>query len=611
MGTRGMNTRVTPLTSAPKGKKKVRFQEGGNQAPQGTLWEGESGKDTTPPPHSNSEASQGSGTHSAASSSPSSSSSSSSSEEIHELQPDSGPGPQPSGPPGPTVPFAFSSPQVFPENLWATNWTTFYENCQIWKSVWEQAHTPSKPWPKGIKIFQDRMFFEEKLCVPVMVQEKIVMEHHIFLGHLSGKKLWRHLDRQYHFATFGEVKKFALSCGRRCPSCEACTRPENLHLKISSSVIPPYLMHSVAVDLFHMPPVKWEGENYDIMAVCVDRLSGWIVAVPGQNKGLTGAKVAKAMLKTQWRPFGIPSLITSDQGSHFTGEWWRTMCANLGIRQAYSQAYHHQANGRAEMAGQLLLEKLRKIQVEEKKNWVELLPAVVDRYHDIPGESGLSPYQTLFGRERPLANLPYLPPKECEDANQFFKRMKEIDKSVAKLLNDLHQKQVEKINQKRQDPQPFQPGDMVYYRRPEGSGSKLDSRWLGPAVVVAREGNRSYLVQIREGVTIKAHLSFLKPCTTKIFQGTPVPLFYHQRTVVDPEAQVDEWIVDKILRHRINKQGNIEFLTTWKGYEIKDATWEPVKNFIHRYNSDFLQYCQNKNLTVNITHQLDIPKGEG
>ena len=97
-------------------------------------------------------------------------------------------------------------------------------------------------------------------------------------------------------------------------------------------------MASVAIDLFFMPPVLWEGKNYDMMAVCVDRLSGWIVAVPVLNKGLTGAKVAKEMLRHQWRPFGIPSQISSDRGSHFASEWWKTMYASLGIRQTYSQA---------------------------------------------------------------------------------------------------------------------------------------------------------------------------------------------------------------------------------------------------------------------------------
>jgi hypothetical protein len=155
------------------------------------------------------------------------------------------------------------------------------------------------------------------------------------------------------------------------------------------------------------------------------------------------------MLKHQWRPFGIPSLITSDQGAHFANEWWKTMCAKLGIRQGFSQAYHHQANGRAEMAGQQIMEKLRKLQEGGKINWVEALPAVLDRIHDITGETGLSPYQILFGRDRPMAGIPYTPPKECESAQQFFSKMAHIDRAVAKLLNDIHERQLEKLNAKR------------------------------------------------------------------------------------------------------------------------------------------------------------------
>ena len=52
--------------------------------------------------------------------------------------------------------------------------------------------------------------------------------------------------------------------------------------------------------------------------------------------------------------------------------------------------------------------------------WVDVLPQILDRIHDTPEEAGLSPYQILFGRERPLAGVPYKPPVECEDALAFF-----------------------------------------------------------------------------------------------------------------------------------------------------------------------------------------------
>ena len=399
---------------------------------------------------------------------------------------------------------------------------------------------------------------------------------------------------RYNFAELGEVRKYCQQMTRNCPTCEACVRTQSLKGPLGTTIIPPQIMIHVAIDLFNMPSNKHEGNIYDMMAVCVDRHSGWIVAVPVQNKGLTGAKVAKAMLKYQWRPFGIPSIITSDHGSHFTGEWWRTMDANLGIRQAYSQAYHHQANGRAEMAGQQIMERLRKIQIQDKINWVEALPAVLDRIHDIPGETGLSPYQILFGRERPLANIPYQPPRECEDAQQFFDRMKEVDYKVAHRLREMHEKQIERLNQERIELTPFKRGDEVYYRRPEGSGNKLDSRWIGPALVVAREGEHSYTIEIKEGVVIKAHRTFLKKSFNNHTMGQGTPLFYHRRTVVDPQMLVDEWVVDKILKHRMTPEGKIEFYVKWLGYEEESAGWEPVENFFIKMNTDIIRYCKEK-----------------
>ena len=133
------------------------------------------------------------------------------------------------------------------------------------------------------------------------------------------------------------------------------------------------------------------------MAVCVDRHSGWIFVVPCLNKELTGHFVAQKMLKWQWRPFGVPSVIKSDQASLFVGSWFENLCAGMGIWQAFSQAYHHQAKGRAERAGQSLMQILRKIYEEKKINWVEALPQTLDRYHHVPNLSGLSPYQNVLG----------------------------------------------------------------------------------------------------------------------------------------------------------------------------------------------------------------------
>ena len=95
------------------------------------------------------------------------------------------------------------------------------------------------------------------------------------------------------------------------------------------------------------------------------------------------------------------------------------MCARFGIRQAFNQPYRHQANGKADLTGRFLKGFLRMIWLEEEINWVEALPRVLKAYHDLPGESGRSPFQILFGRERNFAGTPGPPDKECESAERF------------------------------------------------------------------------------------------------------------------------------------------------------------------------------------------------
>ena len=106
----------------------------------------------------------------------------------------------------------------------------------------------------------------------------------------------------------------------------------------------------------------------------VDRLSGWIVGIPTTKQGLTAKNAANLLLDHCWDFFGIPTLITSDQGPQFISQWWQTMCSRLGIRHAYSQAHHPRAHGRAERAGQSIIELLKKMNVDKKLTGLKLYP---------------------------------------------------------------------------------------------------------------------------------------------------------------------------------------------------------------------------------------------
>ena len=88
----------------------------------------------------------------------------------------------------------------------------------------------------------------------------------------------------------------------------------------------------------------------------------------------------------------------------------------------------------------------------------------------------------------------------------------------------------------------------MVHKTPE-SGNKLDTRWIRPGVVVAKEGESSYQIEIKPGHTIGAHGGALKFYTPDKHTESFIKMFYHRRTPTDPEGAPDEFILEKILGH--------------------------------------------------------------
>ena len=134
----------------------------------------------------------------------------------------------------------------------------------------------------------------------------------------------------------------------------------------------------------------------------------------------------------------------------------------------------------------------------------------------------MSPYQILFERERSLGNFPNEPPKECEDAQQCFDRMKETDEKVARLLNEKHKLVAQRMNANHPEVLTYEVGQKVWYLRPENSGDKWHSKWIGPEVITARLGEHSYEIQVEPRLKIQAHAAALKQHFEDNLYGEPL-----------------------------------------------------------------------------------------
>lgn len=127
--------------------------------------------------------------------------------------------------------------------------------------------------------------------------------------------------------------------------------------------------------------------------------------------------------------FGFPRIITRDKGPQFAVAWWRTLCACLGVRQVFEQAYYSQANGRAEAAGKELQRKLRHLHEDAPHlSWVEALPIAVQKINDSPGECGNSRNDIVTGRKKNFVGVPLSVEHEAQNALDLFRGKRRLIK---------------------------------------------------------------------------------------------------------------------------------------------------------------------------------------
>uniref|UniRef100_A0AAQ4RBM9 Integrase catalytic domain-containing protein n=1 Tax=Gasterosteus aculeatus aculeatus TaxID=481459 RepID=A0AAQ4RBM9_GASAC len=145
--------------------------------------------------------------------------------------------------------------------------------------------------------------------------------------------------------------------------------------------------------------------------VMVDMFSKWVEVFPSSKQ--TTTTVAKALISEIIPRWGIPSKISSDNGSHFVNQAITELGAYLGIDLKTHCAYHPASGGAVERENGTLKTKLTKCCADTGLPWTKALPLVLIYMRMRKRtRSYLSPFEILFGfpphvgTEAPTAPLP-------------------------------------------------------------------------------------------------------------------------------------------------------------------------------------------------------------
>ena len=211
-------------------------------------------------------------------------------------------------------------------------------------------------------------------------------------GHLGKHKTADRLLQRFYWPTLGkDVADYCRVCKifQKTSPAKPCRAP----------LIPlPILdepFQKVAMDIVGPLPRSGSGNKY-VLVIC-DYATRYPEAVP--MKAIDAKSVAEELVKIFTR-VGLPEEILTDQGSNFTGQLLAEMYRLLHVHSTRTSPYHPQTDRVVERFNKTLKSMLRKVVIQEGKDWDKMIPYVLFAYQEVPHSStGFSPFELLYGRE--------------------------------------------------------------------------------------------------------------------------------------------------------------------------------------------------------------------
>ncbi|GJV59997.1 putative reverse transcriptase domain-containing protein [Tanacetum coccineum] len=364
--------------------------------------------------------------------------------------------------------------------------------------------------------------------------------------------------------------------------CLTCAKVKAEHQKLSGLLqqpeIPVWKWERITMDFVSGLPRTPSG--YDTIWVIVDRLTKSAHFLP-MKKTDSMEKLTRLYLKEIVCRHGIPVLIISDQDSHFTSNFWRSLQEALGTNFDMSIAYHPQTDGQSERTIQTLEDMLRACVIDFGSSWDRHLLLVEFSYNNSYHASiKAAPYEALYGRK---CRSPVCWSEVGDSQLTCLELIGDTTEKIVQIKNRLlaARSRQKSYADKRLKPLEFEVGDMVLLKVLPWKGvvrfgkrGKLSPRYIGPFKILARVGPIAYTLELPgelKGIHSTFHVSNLKKCLAE--GDVVVPMDEIQ---LDDKLHMIEEPVEVLDREvKQLKQSRIPIVKVrWNSQRGPEFTWE-------------------------------------
>jgi hypothetical protein len=134
------------------------------------------------------------------------------------------------------------------------------------------------------------------------------------------------------------------------------------------------------------------------MLVATDYFTKWMEAIPLKN--MAHREVIHFISEHIIHRFGIPQILTTDQGSSFMSHQVCDFVESLKIKLLSSSPYYAQSNGQAESSNKTLIKLIKKKIEKNPKRWHEVLSEVLWAHHiSKHSTTKVTPFELVYGQE--------------------------------------------------------------------------------------------------------------------------------------------------------------------------------------------------------------------
>ncbi|XP_047482831.1 uncharacterized protein LOC125034845 [Penaeus chinensis] len=355
----------------------------------------------------------------------------------------------------------------------------------------------------------------EQLLVPSQCRSAVLDLAHssIMGGHLAtGKTKDRVMEKFFWPGITKDIERY-------CRSCDVCQRTVDKgkvrRAKLGKMPIIGEPFSRLAVDIVGpIDPRSSDGSRY-ILTV-VDFATRYPEAVALQN--IDTISVAEALVNIFSR-VGIPREVLSDRGTQFTSAVMQEVYRLLSIQSITTTPYHAMCNGLVEKFNGTLKRTLKRMCVEQPKEWHRYLSPILFAYREVPQTSTkFSPFELVYGHavRGPMTLLRELfdgEVKEPETRSSYEyvinlrERLEDTCRMALMELKNAQEVAQYYYDRKTKD-RVIVSGDDVLLLLPTNS-NKLLFQWKGPFRVVGSPNRLNKIVNVN-GTLRKYHINMLK-----------------------------------------------------------------------------------------------------